>query len=75
LILSSQVVKIHRKLFAWNDVQVVRVVGNLMCVHNRAWNFDRAHKVEVVVAQMVCKLFNLLVGQRGSVLGDIIVHR
>jgi len=68
-------VKIHRQLVAWNDVQVVRVVGNLMCVHNRAGYFDGAHKVEVVVAKVVCELFNLLVGQSGSVLGHVIVHR
>jgi len=67
--------KIHREVVVWNDIQIVCVVRNLMCIHNRARNFDRAHKVKVVVTQMVCKLLNLLVGQRGRILSHIIVHR
>lgn len=61
--LRSQIVQVRRELFTRENAQVVGVVCNLVCVHHRAWYFDRAHEVEVVVAQMVRELLNLALSQ------------
>ena len=50
------------------------VVSDLVSVHNRSWNFDRAHKVEEVVAQAVSELLDLLLVHLGVVLRDVVVN-
>ena len=45
-----------------------------MCVHHCTWHFNGPHKVEVVVAQMVCKFLNLLLLHCGCVLNNKVMN-
>ena len=45
----------------------MRVVGDLVSVHNRSRNFDCTHKVEEVVAQAVGELLYVLFVHLGVV--------
>ena len=55
------------------DGDVLGVVGNLVRVHHCSRHLYRTHKVEVIVAQVVCELFNLFLGQRSRVIDDVVV--
>lgn len=46
---------------------IVSVVCNLVRVHNSSGDFNRADKVEEVVAQVVSELFNLLLCHVGAI--------
>lgn len=63
-----------REASAWHDAEIVRVVRHFVRVHDRARHFDRAHKVEVVVAEVVSEGLNLEGTQRGRVLHHEVVH-
>jgi len=52
-------VQVAAKGFIRLDPEIVCVVGDLLGIHNCAGHLDRAHEVEVVVAQVVCELLNL----------------
>lgn len=70
----SDVVEVAGETLTGNR-NVLRVVGDLVGVHHCGWYLDRAHEVEVVVAQVIRELFNLFLGQRGRVLDNIVVDR
>ena len=64
------------KLVTWSSTRNIcslrvqnfmRVVGDLVSVHNRSRNFDRTHKVEEVVAQAVGELLYVLFVHLGVV--------
>ena len=52
----SQVVEVVLQLVTRDNSQVVRIICNLMSVHHTAGHLDRAHEVEVIVAQVVGEL-------------------
>lgn len=56
------------------DFQIVRIVCDLVGIHDGAGNLDRAHEVEVVVAQVICELFNLALIHQSRVFDDEVVH-
>jgi hypothetical protein len=69
-------VKQEGKLVTWSSAwniwrlrvqNFMRVVGDLVSVHNCSRNFNRTHKVEKVVAQAVGELLNVLLVHLGVV--------
>lgn len=55
------------EVFIWPDAELVSVVGDLLSVHHGAWDLDRPHKVEVVVALMISEFFDLTLFHCSSV--------
>lgn len=62
------------QLLTWQNSQVICVVCNFVSVHHSCRHFDRPHKVEVIVAQVVSELLDLSGSHRCSVLDDKVVH-
>ena len=73
-IYCSDIVEIEGETLT-RDRDVLRVIGNLVRVHHCGRYLDRAHEIEVVVAEVVSKLFNLILGERGGVLDNVVVDR
>lgn len=57
----------------WNS-DVVGVVGYFMRIHNSSRDFDCAHEVEEIIAQVISKLLNLIFRHTSPVSDNVVVH-
>ena len=62
-------------VFVSRDLVINREVRYLLGIHARSWDLDWSCKVEVVVAQVVGRGLNLVIGESSRVVHDFKVNR
>lgn len=72
---SQKVQVITENLVCFFDFVRMNVVGDLVSVHAHSWDLDWTCETNVVVAQVIGSMFNLILGEISAVMNDIKVNR